>query len=187
MGQIYSIFSSKPSSELAEEEYQKYRKLAHNEAQLRNDYFAQSQEAFRSHEKRKAKELSIKGKEHAQKMEQYNSMAVDVIFKENNKGRPMHEIDLHGLYVKEALDKAESRIQHCKANKFNHLIIIVGRGKHSSGLAKLKPAIINLMKKYQLRCTSDKPTVGCIYVEFGFPGEPINTGWFDTFISNVSN
>ncbi|CAG8574078.1 2502_t:CDS:2 [Gigaspora margarita] len=185
MGQTQSLTQS--SSELAEEKYQRYRKLAHDEAQLRNDYFAQSQEAFRNHEKRKAKELSIKGKEHAKQMEIYNSMAVDVIFGENNKGRPMNEIDLHGLYVKEAMDKAESRIQYCKANKIDHLVIIVGRGKHSSGLAKLKPAIINLMKKYQLRCTPDKPTVGCLYVEFGYPGEPINIGWFDTFISNITN
>ncbi|CAG8699173.1 13575_t:CDS:2 [Racocetra persica] len=181
MGQTQS------SSELAEEEYQKYRKLAHDEAQHRNDYFAQSQEAFKNNEKRKAKELSIKGKEHAKKMEIYNSMAVEVIFSENNKGRPITEIDLHGLYVKEAMDKTESRIQYCKANKIDHLVIIVGRGKHSSGLAKLKPAIINLMKKYQLRCTPDKPTVGCLYVEFGFPGEPINIGWFDTFVSDVTN
>ncbi|CAG8518837.1 1775_t:CDS:2 [Racocetra fulgida] len=129
MGQTQS------SSELAEEEYQKYRKLAHDEAQR----------------------------------------------------RPITEIDLHGLYVKEAMDKTESRIQYCKANKIDHLVIIVGRGKHSSGLAKLKPAIINLMKKYQLRCTPDKPTVGCLYVEFGLPGEPINIGWFDNFVADITN
>ncbi|CAG8657933.1 25176_t:CDS:2 [Cetraspora pellucida] len=127
-----SMGQTQSSSELAEEKYQRYRKLAHDEAQRR---------------------------------------------------RPITEIDLHGLYVKEAMDKTESRIQHCKANKIDHLVIIVGRGKHSSGLAKLKPAIINLMKKYQLRCTPDKPTVGCLYVEFGLPGEPINIGWFD----NITN
>jgi len=50
----------------------------------------------------------------------------------------------------------------------DHLVIIVGRGKHSlNGVAKLKPAIADLMEKYQLCCIPNKPTVGCLYVEFG--------------------
>lgn len=89
-------------------------------------------------------------------------------FLENNKDRPINELDLHGLYVKEALLKTESRIQYCKEHKIDHLVIIVGRGKHSlNGVTKLKPAIANLMEKYQFRCIPNKPTVGCLYVEFG--------------------
>ncbi|CAI2192464.1 8004_t:CDS:2 [Funneliformis geosporum] len=155
-------------SESAEATYQRYRKLAGDEAKLRNDCFSQSQSAFTSRQGLKAKELSQKGKEHGKKMEQYNSKAAEVIFNENNKNRPPNELDLHGLYVKEALLKTELKIQYCKAKNIDNLTIIVGRGKHSSnGVAKLKPAIAELMEKYQFHCILDKPTVGCLYVEFG--------------------
>ncbi|GBB92033.1 hypothetical protein RclHR1_19560001 [Rhizophagus clarus] len=164
MGQQVSYVTS----ESAETTYQKYRKLASEEAQLRNECFAQSQIAYKSRRGKEAKELSQKGKEHTKKMEQYNMKAVEAIFEENNKNRPMNELDLHGLYVKEALLKTESRIQYCKEHKIDHLVIIVGRGKHSlNGVAKLKPAIADLMEKYQFSCIPNKPTVGCLYVEFG--------------------
>jgi DNA-nicking Smr family endonuclease len=43
------------------------------------------------------------------------------------------EIDLHGLFVQEAIEKAEERIDQCKRQGVDHLIIIVGRGNHSIG------------------------------------------------------
>lgn len=77
MGQQVSYLPT----EDAETTYQKYRKLASEEAQLRNDCFAQSQIAYKSRRGKEAKELSQKGKEHTKKMEQYNMKAVEVIFK----------------------------------------------------------------------------------------------------------
>ena len=77
MGQQVSYFPS----ENAETTYQKYRKLASEQAQLRNDCFEQSQIAYKSRRGKEAKELSQRGKEHTKKMEQYNMKAVEVIFK----------------------------------------------------------------------------------------------------------
>src|SRR6266540_3507146 len=68
-------------SEDAETTYQRYRKLAGEEAKLRNECFAQSQLAYKSRQGEKAKVLSQKGKEHSMKMEQYNMKAVEVIFR----------------------------------------------------------------------------------------------------------
>ena len=34
-------------------------------------------------------------------------------------------------------------------------------------IAKLKPAIGEMIKKYNVKCTPDKPNPGCLYVEFG--------------------
>lgn len=53
--------------------------------------------------------------------------------KEKNQGRPINEIDLHGLFVAEARQKVEEAIQRCQNSKQTHLIIIVGRGLHSPG------------------------------------------------------
>ncbi|CAG8522160.1 7111_t:CDS:2 [Acaulospora colombiana] len=165
MGQINSTYFRSTS---AEEQYQKYRKLASEEARLRNECFSQSQDAYKKKQGKRAKELSLKGKEHARIMAQYNAKAVEIIFAANNGNRSYDEIDLHGLFVKEALEKTESRIEYCKKHNIDHLTVIVGRGNHSQdGIVKLKPAIAELMEKYQLSCTPDKPTIGCLYVEFG--------------------
>ncbi|CAG8604429.1 1502_t:CDS:2 [Acaulospora morrowiae] len=181
MGQIAStIFQSADK----EEQYRKYRNLASEQAKLRNDCFLQSQDAYKNKQGKKAKELSLKGKEHGRTMDQYNAKAVEIIFTANNENRPNDEIDLHGLFVKEALEKTKQKIEYCEKLNIDHLTIIVGRGNHSQdGIAKLKPAIAELMEKYQLSCTQDKPTIGCLYVEFGNAHRKADLGFLSFFES----
>lgn len=76
--------------------------------------------------------------------------------------------DLHGLYVQESIDKAEEAIRDAQSSGLEELRLyvrsdhlsylqsstilfrsIVGKGLHSqSHVAKIKPAIRDLMQKY---------------------------------------
>lgn len=59
------------------------------------------------------------------------------------------EIDLHGLYVKEAIARTDEAILAAKRRGDSQLRLVVGKGIHSQGgVAKIKPAIAELMQKY---------------------------------------
>ncbi|KAG2015503.1 hypothetical protein CC2G_008771 [Coprinopsis cinerea AmutBmut pab1-1] len=74
------------------------------------------------------------------------------------------EIDLHGLYVKEAISRTEEALEAAKRRGDTELKLIVGKGLHSSNGAKIKPAIENLMKKYQLDAELDPNNGGVLVV-----------------------
>ncbi|KAI7853776.1 hypothetical protein BDC45DRAFT_510074 [Circinella umbellata] len=150
------------------EDYSQLRELAHQEAEKRNYCYQKSQEAYSNGDGAQAKQLSNQGHHHDDRMKKYNKQAADLIFQEKNAGRPADEIDLHGLFVKEATEKVDEALRRCQHSGQDHLIIIVGKGLHSPGqIAKLKPAIGEMIKKYNVRCTPDRPNPGCLYVEFG--------------------
>lgn len=109
-----------------------------------------------------------------------------IVYIEKNQGRASNEIDLHGLYVKEASQKVEEAIQQCQRNGEDHLVIIVGKGLHSPGqIAKLKPAIIDLVKKYNVSCQPNIPNPGCLYIEFGKGTGDLS--WLDRITDKMSN
>lgn len=89
-------------------------------------------------------------------MKQYNKQAADFVFESKqdvvhvffswmshlfsrivhvakNRGRSPDEVDLHGLFVQEATERAEEAIARCQREGRDHLTIIVGRGNHSIG------------------------------------------------------
>ncbi|KAF8200863.1 hypothetical protein BJ912DRAFT_947450 [Pholiota molesta] len=75
------------------------------------------------------------------------------------------EIDLHGLYVKEAISRADQAIQSAKLRGESQLNLIVGKGLHSSGgIAKIKPAIDDLIQKHQLTAELDPNNSGVLIV-----------------------
>ena len=47
-------------------------------------------------------------------MEDANKKASDAVFHEKNDGRDAHTIDLHGLYVDEAVKRAREAVQQAK-------------------------------------------------------------------------
>nr|CAG8437319.1 8762_t:CDS:2 [Entrophospora candida]CAG8438705.1 3851_t:CDS:2 [Entrophospora candida] len=122
-------------------------------------------------------------------MQEYNNKAAEIIFLENNKDRPITELDLHGLFVKEAVEKTKLRIEQCELKGVSYLVIIVGKGKHSiNGISKLRPAVLELIKKHNLRCTPNKPTDGCLHVEIGSPdGASQDLNWFQSLFGIKDN
>ena len=68
---------------------------------------------------------------------------------ENNQDSPRGTIDLHGLYVKEAIERTEKAIAESQRQGMDELRVIVGKGIHSQGhVAKIKPAVQDLMRKW---------------------------------------
>ncbi|CAG8548635.1 5524_t:CDS:2 [Ambispora gerdemannii] len=165
MGQIISNLSSEQN---VEAKYRHYRNLAGEQARIRKQVSAQAQIAYKHGDGKKAKELSNKAKEHYKEMENYQ------------------ELDLHGLFVTEALAYTEQRIQHCKSMKAKNLVIIVGQGNHSiDGVSKLKPAVTELINKYQIRCTPNKPNPGCLFLEFDQGKGDLS--WFDRLFGSAES
>lgn len=162
MGSFLSTASS--------EDDQYYRQQANAHATKRNEFFEQSQSAYKRGDGEQAKELSIRGKEQQELMEKANKKAAEVAFLKNNKEREIWEIDLHGLYVKEAVYYAREAVAKCQKKKLNHIVFIVGMGNNSlDGVRKIKPAIEELMHGMGLKLEEDKPTKGCLYVDLNGP------------------
>nr|GAT57624.1 predicted protein [Mycena chlorophos] len=129
--------------------YMAMRAEANKEGDAMAQCFSQSHEAYDRGDGALAKELSNKGKEHQANMNRINEQAANWIFIENNKDSQPGEVDLHGLYVREAIDRTDRAIEDAKRNGDRELRLIVGKGLHSQGhVAKLKPAIEELMQKW---------------------------------------
>ncbi|KAF6761184.1 cytoplasmic protein [Ephemerocybe angulata] len=148
----------------ANEFYKGLRSRANEEGDKMAKAFASSSDAYNRGDHAGAKEFSAQGKVHQRKMEEFNKEASDWIFRENNLDSQPGEIDLHGLYVKEALARTEQAIEEAKRNGKTEVHLIVGKGLHSTSGAKVKPAIEGLMKKHQLDAELDPQNAGVLIV-----------------------
>lgn len=127
---------------------------AQQQAEKRGQYFTESQAAFQSGDKAKAKELSELGKAAGQKMEELNQQAAQVILKYRNDGHPETYLDLHGLYLEEAVTAFHQRLELLQKKKNEEEIIfevIPGAGNHSKNKAVIKPKIIEELQVRKLR------------------------------------
>ncbi|KAF8210140.1 hypothetical protein K438DRAFT_1959421 [Mycena galopus ATCC 62051] len=140
--------------------YMRLRADANTEGDQMAKCFAESHEAYGRGDGAAAKQLSNEGKEHQAKMNALNKEASDWIFIENNKDSQPGEIDLHGLYVKEAIEHTDRALQEAKNRGDSELHLIVGKGLHSQGhVAKIKPAIEEL---HQLFAELDPHNAGVL-------------------------
>ncbi|KAH9839942.1 uncharacterized protein C8Q71DRAFT_855245 [Rhodofomes roseus] len=114
----------------------------------------------------RAKELSEQGKAHKAKMERLNERASEWIFAKNNEDRaPGDPVDLHNLYVKEAITYTERAVQDARRRGDTKIKLIVGKGRHSlQGVAKLKPAIKRLLQTQGLVVELDPKNAGVLIV-----------------------
>ncbi|KAF9501977.1 DUF1771-domain-containing protein [Pleurotus eryngii] len=132
--------------------------------------FEESQQAFTNGSKARAKELSNEGKNHKAVMEGLNRQASEWIFTENNKDSMPGEVDLHGLYVKEAIAFTDRAIQEARSRGDSEIHLIVGKGLHSRSGAKIRPAVEDLMSKYQLNAVLDPDNGGVLIVQLSAGG-----------------
>ena len=111
--------------------------------------FGEGHRAYEEGDGARAKELSNQGKRHKAEMERLNKEASDWVFyrkhgrilwnlclylslrtalhSENNTDSAPDEVDLHGLYVAEAIERTENAIQQAHSAGRDHLNIIVGK------------------------------------------------------------
>ncbi|KZP19838.1 DUF1771-domain-containing protein [Athelia psychrophila] len=158
------------------ERYMGLRAQAIQEGDAMAKCYEQSQEAYARADGAGAKQFSNEGRACKSKMESLNKQASDWIFAENNKDKkPGEPIDLHGLYVKEAIDRADRAIVQAKRHGDAEISLIVGKGNHSQGgRAKIKPAIQELMQKHQLVATLDANNAGVMIVRMDGQGQGMN-------------
>lgn len=177
MGNICSSSNQKTQKESERNLYraEALRRKAEEAGNKRKQLSEASQQAYKQNEKAKAKQLSEDAKLALEHMNAYNEEASRIIFTENNKNLtyPDSSIDLHGLYVKEAVHFTREKIrkwQKSSPSTADSLVIIVGAGNHSiDNVQKIKPAIEDLLKN-ELGFSSnsillDTPNKGCITIE----------------------
>ncbi|KAF9133143.1 hypothetical protein BGW39_010472 [Mortierella sp. 14UC] len=168
------------------QDHEHYRTVARQNAVLRQEYSQKSQAAYKAGNGAKAKELSLKAKEYGREMDRYNNLARDMVFKRNNASRPANELDLHGLKVREALEITRERLNRFVKNREPNLIIIVGRGNNSlNGVAKIKPAVTELVTEFHIKATPNKPNQGCIWIEPA-GSEGVDLTWIDDFFRGLA-
>lgn len=147
-------------------EYKRLRNQADDMYKKRNQLSQQSQQAFKSGDKQRAHDLSQQAKQILEQAEDVNRKAAEYVFRENNSDSAADEIDLHGLYVKEAEYILKNRIAAAIRTNQSHLRVIVGKGLHSAnGIAKLKPAVDQLCDESGLRHRIDPKNSGVLEID----------------------
>jgi DNA-nicking Smr family endonuclease len=115
----------------------------------------QSQWEYRFGSKSEAKILSNEKKALYKQMNERRRQAAALIFGHYNGDRPADVIDLHGLYVAEALEYLQRKIDDCRAKNILQLKAITGMGNHSPDkIAKIKPKVEEFALQNHLNMTS---------------------------------
>ncbi|KAI0256080.1 hypothetical protein BJV78DRAFT_1117977 [Lactifluus subvellereus] len=99
-------------------------------------------------------------------MEQLNAKAAKIIFHQKNKGHKQGTIDLHGLYVEEAIQYAKQELQSASLRDDEVVRFIVGKGLHAQdGRAKIRPALEKLCTRRGLIHSLDPRNAGVLIVQ----------------------
>ncbi|AGO13075.1 AaceriAFL083Cp [[Ashbya] aceris (nom. inval.)] len=149
-----------------DDEYRRLRDLADQAFKKRAELSQQSQQAYKQGDGALAKDLSEQAKRQLEVAERYNMQAAEYVFTSNNADSGSDEIDLHGLYVKEAQWILKKRIAAGVRGGEPRLRVIVGKGLHSAnGVAKIRPAVEELCTEAGLRSYLDEKNAGVLIVD----------------------
>ncbi|KAJ7459109.1 hypothetical protein B0H11DRAFT_1737353 [Mycena galericulata] len=134
--------------------------------------FSQSRNARNLGFRAEARKLATKAKEHQRVMEVLNQTASEMIFRVQD--REPHEIDLHGLYVKEAEVRVKAAILACEQRGDPIVRFIVGQGLHTAdGVAKLKPALTYYIGQMPYPVQQDPRNAGVLVVSLNSAGDSV--------------
>jgi len=104
---------------------------------------------------------------HEKVMKELDKRAAKIIFTENNKNRKEGGmIDLHGLYVAEAVQIAKDHVQTAILRGDEVVRFIVGKGLHCrrEGGPKIRPALEGYFTKRGLKHSLDPKNSGVLIV-----------------------
>ncbi|KAI0305614.1 hypothetical protein B0F90DRAFT_1553247, partial [Multifurca ochricompacta] len=108
---------------------------------------------------------NLEASAHEKAMKNLNERAAKIIFRENNKRCGERMIDLHGLYVHEAVRFAKEQLQVATFRDDEEVRFIVGKGKHSdAGGAKIRPALEELFTEREVTHSLDPKNAGVLIV-----------------------
>ncbi|KAH7916508.1 DUF1771-domain-containing protein [Hygrophoropsis aurantiaca] len=123
----------------------------------------ESQEAYKRGDRAAAKRLSVLSKEHKARMLKLDAEASEQIFRAKNAKRKSTDVDLHGLYVNEAVEQSLKAIGKAKFNGSEKVRLIVGKGLGSDGgIPKIKPAVTKALQKLDIRTKVDPRNEGVL-------------------------
>lgn len=142
-----------------------YREEADNHLARRNLNYQKAQEYIRRGMTQVANYYSEIANFHKQKYEYANSLAAASLMQFHATNNPdSTTIDLHYLRVKEAresldifIDTHISKLRDSGVRRNQMLFFITGRGSHSQGRARIKPATIERLKQRGLGYTLKNP------------------------------
>ncbi|XDT26975.1 Smr domain profile [Nakaseomyces glabratus] len=147
-------------------EYQRLRAAADDAIKSRQKLSAESQKAYKSGDKAKAHQLSEEAKKKAALADTLNLQAAEYVFVQNNADSSSNEIDLHGLYVKEAMWILKKRMAFAADKGELELRIITGKGNHSQNhISKIKEETIELCQSLGLNYHVNSKNTGVVIVE----------------------
>ena len=152
-------------------QYAATREDARDHMRLRNVCFQQATQAYLSGNKALAKELSRKGRSHAQAMASAHQEAAERIFAERNsnmqnRGNRPPMLDLHGLHVAEALSMLQRELPGCRSRGSLLVHVLVGTGHHTKGVrtpARLPSAVAEFLHHRRIRFW--EPQAGMLEVD----------------------
>lgn len=114
-----------------------------------------SQHEYQHGSRSEAKSLSNEKTHLYEEMNRKNHQAAQLIFAHYNQNQPETTIDLHGLYVSEAIKYLEERLERCRRKKSRQLTVITGAGNNSiDRIPKIKPEVEAFARKHQLKVTA---------------------------------
>ncbi|KAB0796427.1 hypothetical protein PPYR_10488 [Photinus pyralis] len=135
-----------------------YRDEANDYYGKHNECMQKAQRAFQSRQYAVAQFYSDLAKSYTRLYEQTNGLAATAFLQEHSeKLQNFQTLDLHYLYVKEALpaldiflDRNINLLRGTNKKK-ETLFIITGRGKRSPGKSRLRPAVIQHLRKRDIK------------------------------------
>jgi hypothetical protein len=159
---ILDIVGLNPDTQLVENE----RRKVETARVEKDELFRQANAAPKG--SRERDDLFKQANQAKDRLEQIENATARVIFNTKNKGYGMDQMDLHGLRVEDALEFVNERlntIETLPPGQFKQLTIIVGAGHHSEGgIAKIKPAVTDLLVKRHFFFENDPNNEGQILV-----------------------
>jgi len=105
---------------------------------------------------------------HESEMKSLDKRAAKIIFRGNNNVKALAKgtVDLHGLYVLEALEYAKKELESAMYRDDDEICFITGKGLHSEGgLSKLRPRLAELCDERGLMYSLDPRNAGKVIVQ----------------------
>lgn len=146
-------------------EYQQLRAQAIKSNSVKQHLAAKSLEAIKKGDKHSAKKLITESCIEAERSDSFNLKAAEYAFDQNNANILSNEIDLHGLFAKEAVQVLKKRLVLAAEAGEKKLRVITGKGIHLPGMVcKLQVETLMICHDLNLNFDLDSSNSGVIII-----------------------
>lgn len=165
MGSFLSSLGSPSGPEASlVQQAEDHRRKADELALKQRETSARSQAAYKAGNGELAKKLSVQAKELHKEVEHHNKEAARLYYLHHNQDSSEGTIDLHGLFVKEAIAKLDGAVKEAIKKKQDKLTVIVGAGNHSEGgVQRIRPGVEKWLR--ERGHTWEVVNQGCLLVQ----------------------